>query len=96
MRRYVIAHTASRDITDIVDYLSDRDIALGESFIRDFTEKCRYLTQYPMIGKAYPQLQSGLRGIVLNRHLIFYTVTDEAITVVRVIRGDRNLDALFN
>jgi toxin ParE1/3/4 len=34
-------------------------------------------------------------GILIDRYIVFYQVTDEAITIVRVIRGDRDLTALF-
>jgi toxin ParE1/3/4 len=48
MRRYIIAHRASLEIAEIVDFLSDRDMASGERFIQQFTQKCRYLTSFPL------------------------------------------------
>jgi toxin ParE1/3/4 len=96
MRSHIITAPASLDVVEIVDYLSDRTIESGEEFIQDFTEKCRYLTSFPLIGKSYPELQSGLRGIQLKPYIIFYTVTDEVVEIVRVLRGDRDLKALFN
>jgi toxin ParE1/3/4 len=96
MRRYIITSPASLDVVEIVEYLSDRAIESGERFIQDFTEKCRYLTNFPLIGKSYPELQSDLRGIQLKPYIIFYTVTDEVVEIVRVLRGDRDLKTLFN
>jgi toxin ParE1/3/4 len=93
---HIISRRASLDVVEIVDYLSDRDMAAGEQFLQQFTEKCRYLTQFPLIGKGYPELQAGLRGVVLNRYIIFYTVTEVEVTIVRVLRGDRDLKAMFN
>jgi toxin ParE1/3/4 len=96
MRRYIITAPASLDVVEIVEYLSDRTIESGEKFIQDFTEKCRYLTNFPLIGKSYPELQFDLRGIQLKPYIIFYTVTDEVVEIVRVLRGDRDLKTLFN
>jgi toxin ParE1/3/4 len=96
MRRHIITVPASLDVVEIVEYLSDRTIESGEEFIQDFTEKCRYLTSFPLIGKSYSELQPGLRGIQLKPYIIFYAVTDEVVEIVRVLRGDRDLKALFN
>ncbi len=95
MRRYEIARTASYDLEEIVDYLSDRGFDSGEQFLKKFTQKCRYLVSFPWIGKSYADLDPGLRGILLDRYIIFYQVTDEAVTIARVVRGDRDLTALF-
>jgi toxin ParE1/3/4 len=96
MRRHIITTPATLDVVEIVDFLSDREVESGENFIREFTEKCRYLTNFPLIGKGYPELQPGLRGIQLKPYIIFYITTDEVVEIVRVLRGDRDLKALFN
>jgi toxin ParE1/3/4 len=96
MRRHVITTPATFDVVEIVDFLSDRKVESGEDFIREFTEKCRYLTNFPLIGKSYPALQPGLRGIQLKPYIIFYITTEEVVEIVRVVRGDRDLKALFN
>jgi toxin ParE1/3/4 len=95
MRRYVIARTANYDLEEIVDYLSDQSFESGEQFIQKFSRKCRYLVNFPKIGRPYDDLEPGLRGILLDRYIIFYQVTDEAVTIARVVRGDRDLTTLF-
>ena len=95
MRRYEISRTASYDLEEIVDYLSDRGFDSGEQFLRKFTQKCRNLVNFPLIGKPYDDLYSGLRGVFLDRYIIFYQVTDEAVIIARVVRGDRDLTTLF-
>jgi toxin ParE1/3/4 len=96
MRSHIITTPATLDVVEIVDFLSDRDVESGENFIREFAEKCRYLTNFPLIGKSYSELQVGLRGIQLKPYIIFYITTDEVVEIIRVIRGDRDLKALFN
>ena len=95
MRRYEISRTASYDLEEIVDYLSDREFDSGEQFLKKFTQKCRNLVNFPLIGKPYDDLNSGLRGIFLDRYIIFYQVTNEAVIIARVVRGDRDLTTLF-
>ena len=79
MRRYEISRTASYDLEEIVDYLSDRGFEFGEQFLKKFTQKCRNLVNFPLIGKPYNDLNLGLRGVFLERHIIFYQATDEAV-----------------
>jgi toxin ParE1/3/4 len=75
MRAYVISRQASLDIGEIVDFLSDRDLETGEAFLKAFAKKCRYLTQFPFIGKSYPHIQAELRGLIFRRYIIFYVLT---------------------
>ena len=79
MRRYEISRTASYDLEEIVDYLSDRGFDSGEQFLKKFTQKCRNLVNFPLIGKPYNDLNLGLRGVFLERYIIFYQATDEAV-----------------
>ena len=95
MRRYEISRTASYDLEEIVDYLSDRGFDFGEQLLKKFTQKCRNLVNFPLIGKPYNDLDFGLRGVFLDRYIVFYKVTDEAVTIARVVRGDRDLTTLF-
>ena len=95
MSQYIISPTAIRDLEQISDYYSDRNLVAGERFLEDFTKKCRYLTQFPRIGRSYEHLQAGMRGISLDRHIIFYQLLTDGIEILRVLRGDRDLEALF-
>jgi toxin ParE1/3/4 len=95
MRRYEISRTANYDLEEIVDYLSDQSFESGEQFIKKFSQKCKNLVNFPRLGKPYDNLEAGLRGILLDRYIIFYQVTDEAVTIARVVRGDRDLTTLF-
>ena len=36
-----------------------------------------------------------MRGISLDQHIIFYQLLMDSIEILRVLRGDRDLDALF-
>lgn len=37
-----------------------------------------------------------MRGISLDRHIIFYQLLTDGIEILRVLRGDRDLEALFD
>jgi toxin ParE1/3/4 len=50
---------------------------------------------FPQMGRSYGDLRPGLRGISLDRYIIFYEVVDDDITILRVVNGYQNLNALF-
>ncbi len=61
----------------------------------NFNKKCRYLTQFPSIGRSYEHLQTGMRGLLVDHYIIFYQLLHDGIEILRVVRGDRDLESLF-
>jgi toxin ParE1/3/4 len=96
LSRCVIALKASRDLNDISDYFAIRNIEAGERLLQDFERKCVKLMQFPQMGKSYAAVRPLLRGIPLDGYIIFYEVTDDGITILRVVSGRQNLDTLFD
>ncbi len=43
------------------------------------------MAKSPLLGKSRDYLRPGYRSIQLERHLIFYRVTDTAVEIVRVL-----------
>jgi len=58
-------------------------------------KKCSYLTQFPLIGRSYSEIRPYLRGIPMQKYIIFYRTIANGIEIMRVIRGDRNLEDIF-
>jgi toxin ParE1/3/4 len=92
----VITWKASRDLDDISEYFVGRNVDAGERLLRSFNEKCLKLLLFPKMGRSYGDLRPGLRGIPLDRYIIFYEVVDDDIIILRVVNGYQNLDALFD
>ena len=49
MPQYTISPTAIRDLEDIIDYFTERNVEAGDRLLNEFTKKCRYLTQFPLL-----------------------------------------------
>ncbi len=94
MPQYTISPQAIRDLEEIIDYFKEKNVEAGDRLLNEFTKKCRYLTQFPLIGRSYSQIRSYLRGIPMQNYIIFYRVIDDGLEIMRVIRGDRNLEAM--
>lgn len=95
MPQYLISPEALHDLEEIVDYFTERNIAAGDRLLNEFSKKCRYLIQFPLIGRSYSQIRSYLRGIPMQNYIIFYRIIDNGIEIMRVIKGDRDLEAFF-
>jgi toxin ParE1/3/4 len=95
MPQFIISPTAIRDLEEIIDYFTERNVEVGDRLLDDFSKKCRYLTQFPLIGRSYREIRSYLRGIPMQNYIIFYRTINDGIEIMRVIRGDRNLEAMF-
>lgn len=50
----------------------------------------RLLVDYPERGLARPDLYSGCRSPTIEAHVAFYTVTEDAIVVDRVLHHNRD------
>lgn len=93
--QYIISPAAIADLDNITDYFAERNIDAGEQLLDEFRKKCRYLTQFPFMGRSYSEIRSYLRGLPMQNYIIFYRVIDNGIEIMRVIKGDRDLEAIF-
>jgi toxin ParE1/3/4 len=95
MRQYIISPEAIRDLEAIIDYFATRKVDAGDQFLDEFTKKCRYLAQFPFIGRSYRAIRPYLHGIPLQNYIIFYRVSDDVVEIMRIVRGNRDLEAIF-
>lgn len=96
MNQYIISTEALRDMEQILDYLTNTNISAGEKFLEEFSKKCRYLIQFPLMGRSYREIRPYLRGLPMKNYIIFYRLTEQGLEIMRVIKGERDLDALFS
>jgi toxin ParE1/3/4 len=94
-RRYRIAPSASQDLERISEYYMSRNIEAGERLFQEFNRKCQNLVQFPKMGRSYSHIAPLLRGLSLDGYIIFYEVTEEEVTILHVVSGSQDLEALF-
>jgi toxin ParE1/3/4 len=92
---YLISEEANRDLDEITDYFLSVSVDAGDKFVASFDRKCLYLTKFPHIGKLYPMLSNDLRGIRLERYIVFYRVFPDRLVIVRILNASRDLKAQF-
>ena len=94
--RFNITPAASQDMASIADDLADRvGLDSSDCFLQGVTAKIAWLTQFSSMGRRWDNLAPGIRNLNYEKYLIFYRVNDEAVDILRVVQGSRNLEQLF-
>jgi toxin ParE1/3/4 len=90
-----VSEEADADLLKTLSYLAERNPSVARSLAQEFASKFQSLTRFPFIGRDRSHLLPGLRSVVAARHVVFYRVDQDRITVVRVLDGRRDIDAEF-
>lgn len=99
--RLDIRPAADRDIAAIAEYLAAHSIHAAIRFLAATRRALEFLTDNPSAGAAYPLDHPRLTGLRkwsikgYRKYLIFYVASANAIQVVRVIHGARDLPTLL-
>jgi toxin ParE1/3/4 len=81
---------ADSDLDDIWYYIADR-------LIGSITDRFFLLASHPHLGRARDEdLRPGLRSFPVGEYVILYRIEDEDVVILRVLRGSRNIAALFS
>ena len=62
----------------------------GKKLISGLLETCDKIEKFPLMGidlKTKTNIENNYRFIVYNKYLLFYTITDDTPTMVRVLDG---------
>ena len=75
-------------------YIAKDSYAVADAFTARLHDKCMLLAETPTLGRARPELGSGIFSFPFKRYVIYYRVQSSRIEVVRVLSAYRDLDAL--
>ncbi|HEY5105808.1 MAG TPA: type II toxin-antitoxin system RelE/ParE family toxin [Caulobacteraceae bacterium] len=82
---------AARDLEDIVDYIALDNPAASESVYRAVQDACQRLAEFPQMGRV--GRLAGTRELSLTGlpYLLVYEVGSEAVIILAVFHGARDL-----
>ena len=86
------------DLDDIWYYVASQsgNTDIADRLIGSITDRFFLLTRYPNLGRARDEdLRPGLRTFPVGEYVIFYRLEGEDVVILRVLRGSRNIAALF-
>lgn len=89
---------ADSDLDDIWYYVAIRsgNMDTADRLVDSITNRFCLLATHPNIGRARDEdLRPGLRSFPVGEYVIIYRIQDEKVLVLRVLRGSRDITALF-
>ena len=94
--KVVLSAEALSDLQQIGDHIAQDNPARARSFVAELLGKASELADMPRAFPVVPRYAHlGVRRRVHGSYLIFYHVTDESVTVVHVLHGARDYEALL-
>ena len=83
------------DIEHIRDYIAQDNPAYAQPFIERLLHTTRHLPQFPHSGRAMPEAKNvRIREVIYQGYRVIYRVQPEAIQIVTVIHGSRDVTQL--
>jgi len=71
-------------------------ISVADRFVDSLTERLYLLAQNPFIGRSREDdLRPGLRSFPVGEYVVVYRIDDDGVYIINIVRGSRNLRALF-
>jgi toxin ParE1/3/4 len=83
---YVLSKLAERDLTEIANYTRDRwGVRQATKYMEGLRALCQRLANAPTTGRACEGVRPGLRRMEGGRHVVFYRIGAEGITISRIL-----------
>ncbi len=89
-RRLVLTKRALCDLRAHYEYISEFDPIAAKRVLHDINRKIEWIAELGINGAPRPFIP-GLRAFPFKNRCIYFTITDEAITVLRVMHGRQDI-----
>jgi toxin ParE1/3/4 len=96
--RHIRSPQADSDLESIWYYVASEsgNVELADRLIDSIADRFLLLAKYPNLGRRRDDdLRPGLRSFSVGEYIIIYRVQDHDVVILRVLRGSRNIQALF-
>lgn len=100
-RRVVVRPRADRDLTEHAQYIARDNVEVGLRFYTAAEETFQALAALPKMGSARDYRNPRLTGLRMwrvkdfEKYLIFYRPMRDGIEVIRVLRGEQDIEAIL-
>lgn len=86
---------ASQDLIEIGSFIARDNPMAAARFISELEQRCLLLAARPLAGRERDELLPGLRSMPHGRYVIFYRPMENAVEIIRVLHGARDLRRLL-
>lgn len=94
--KVVITAEAEADLEAIGDYIARDNPARALSYVRELYQLCLDIADMPQASPVVPQYEhNGIRRRVHGRYLIFYRIRADHITILHILNGAMDVEAIL-
>ncbi len=92
-----LAPQARAELSNIWNYIAREsgNLAAADGVIDAITERFYLLAEFPYMGRARDDLQSGLRSFPVGQYVIIYTIDDDVVQILHVFHGRQDIESRF-
>jgi plasmid stabilization system protein ParE len=91
-----ITSAAEADLEVIADYIARDNPVRAFSFVLELYERCLDIADMPEAWPIVPRYEHhGIRRRVHGRYFIFYRVSNDRITILHVLNGAMDVEAIL-
>ncbi|QPC92234.1 type II toxin-antitoxin system RelE/ParE family toxin [Mesorhizobium sp. INR15] len=91
--KYRLLPQALIDLEDIGDYIAGQNPNAAVRLVDALEQRWNLLTLHPSSGAPRNDIAPGIRHLIMGEYLTLYRVGDDAIEIIRVLHGKRNIEA---
>ena len=95
MKPFQLTLAAEQDLSEIATYLDARSETAADTVLGDIEATCELLGEHPGVGRHRDELGPGVMSVPTGRYVIFYTEQDDAVVILRVLHGHRDITTSF-
>jgi toxin ParE1/3/4 len=93
-RKIVLAPRASDDLDDLLLYTEQEwGKRQSDAYLRALWTGMRRLADHPGLGRERDRQYPGIRGFLVEHHIVIYQTTDTELRVARILHERRDIDA---
>lgn len=88
-----ISPKAGQDLEAIGDYIAQDNPEAALQFVLNLRKQCQRIAKYPLAYREKPELGKGIRIAPVGRYLVFFKLSENEVTIVRILHGARDMNA---
>jgi toxin ParE1/3/4 len=90
-----ITPRAILDLVEIWSYIADDSVENADIFVDQLNEAMQKLCRHPGMGRQRDELAPRIRSFPYQRYVIIYRPDSNALEIVRVLHGARDVESGF-
>lgn len=93
--RLTFTPLAEQDLEAIADYIAVDNSVRALSFVRELRAQCQRIVLNPPGYRLRQELGEGIRSCAHGNYVIFFESDPDAVLIVRILHGARDIPAVF-